>query len=142
MKSILHLVLLLAVALSAHGSPLADNIKVEAMIVTKAELHRHLSAGDSDRFRPATYAELAASRGAGQPDYLVMRFLELKPGHYSGEVEARIDHNANGIKQTVTLHFNKDWVDYFIPLDGFIYGVPGRPGSPAVSVSWNRLEAK
>jgi hypothetical protein len=125
----------------APASPLADLITAEALIVTKAELRRHMAAGDDDVYRPATYQELAASRGAAQPDYLVVRFLMKTPGHYSGEAEVRINGAKHGTKLNVMLHFNKGWVEYFIPMDGVMYGQP-KEGSPSVMVGWNKLEAK
>lgn len=124
------------------ASPLAENITAEALIVTKAELRRHMAAADDDVFRPATYGELEASRGEAQPDYLVVRFRPKRPGHYSGEAEARIDGARHGTKLNVVLHYNKDWVEYFIPLDGVMYGGRGHEGSPKVAVTWNRLETK
>ncbi|RXK53644.1 hypothetical protein ESB00_18320 [Oleiharenicola lentus] len=143
MKSLPRLALLfLALGSVLAASPLADNITVEALIVTKAELRRHMAAGVDDTFRPATYDELEASRGEAQPDYLVARFRLKRPGHYSGEAEARIDGARQGTKLNVVLHFNKGWVEYFIPLDGLIYGGRGKEGGPKVAVSWNRLETK
>lgn len=142
MKTISHLVLLFTLALTAGASSLSERIKVDAMIVTKAELRRHMSAQASDQLRPSSYADLEASQGAAQPDYLVVRFLELVPGHYFGEAEARIADNSNGLKLNAMLHFNKGWVEYFIPLDGLIYGVRGKTGSPEVSITWNSLHAK
>jgi len=142
MKSIRYAALSFALALTAHASSLSESIKVDAMIVTKAELRRHMSAQEGDQLRPSSYADLEASQGAAQPDYLVVRFLELKLGHYFGEAEARIADNPNGFKLNVMLHFNKGWVEYFIPLDGMIYAVRGKAGSPAVLVTWNSLHAK
>ena len=133
-------------AADAHPLP-QEHIEIQAMIVTKAELRRHMSAPENDHFRPATYAELAASRGAAQPDYLVVRFLTTVPGHFNGESEAFIDGSRHGYKFTSALHFNKGWVEYFFPLDGVIYadrnkhdGDPTLSGnSPNVSVNWSRL---
>jgi hypothetical protein len=147
---------LLGATVSALAADLGDQIKVEALIVTKAELRRHFSAPEGDTWRPATYADLEASRGPGQPDYLVVRFRELVPGHYSGEAQARIDGQKNysgeaqaridGQKNVtslnVGLHFNSGWVEYLIPRDGFIYAAPGKPGGPEVAVAWNSLHAK
>jgi len=124
------------------GAPLAASVKAEALIITKAELRRHLAADESDLWRPASYAELEASRGPSQPDYLVVRFLMKQPGHYSGEAEAHINGSKNGTKINVVLHFNQDWVEYFIPMDGVMYGPPGKTGRPEVSVVWNHLETK
>lgn len=128
-------------AVPAFAGQLAENIKVEALVVTKAELRRHLAAPDNDPWRPATYNELEASRGPAQPDYLVMRFLASVPGHYYGEVEARIDGAKHGTRQNVVLHFNPGWVEYFIPLDGRAWPIR-RPGGPTVAVNWNSLDAK
>jgi hypothetical protein len=126
----------------APASPLVDLITAEALIVTKAELRRHMAASDDDSFRPATYQDLAATQGAAQPDYLVVRFLTKKPGHYSGEAEARINGAKHGTKLNVMLHYNKGWVEYFIPMDSVIYGRPDKAGSPQVAVVWNQLETK
>lgn len=142
MNTALYVVLSLALALTSRAASLSDGIKAEAIIVTKAELRRHLSAQEGDQFRPSSYADLEASRGSDQPDYLVVRFLELKPGHYFGEAEARIAGNPNGVRLNVMLHFNKGWVEYFIPLDGLIYGMHGQVGHPEVSVTWKSLHAK
>jgi hypothetical protein len=132
----------LALALGASAAPLEDNLVSEALIVTKAELRRHLSAPESDAWRPATYADLAASRGPAQPDYLIVRFQQKVPGHYFGEVEIRINGAKHGTKLNVTLHYNKGWVEYFIPQDGRIYGPDQKAGGPTALVSWNSLKAK
>jgi hypothetical protein len=139
----------LLAAVAGAASP-DRNIRIDALVVTKAELRRHLAAPEGDRFRPATYAELEASRGTAQPDYLVVRFQMTTPGHYFGEAEASIDGNRNGTKLNVVLHFNPGWVEYFIPLDGlawrsleFVDAKPRvRRGGPVVAVGWNRLESK
>jgi hypothetical protein len=142
MKFVSSLLFLFASILPALAAPLEDNIASEALLVTKAELRRHLAADAGDAFRPATYAELEASRGEAQPDYLVLRFKLKKPGHYYGQVEARIDGRKQGTRQEVVLHFNRGWVEYFIPLDGGVYAMPGAPGGPTVAVAWNELQAK
>ena len=133
---------LVALTLGAVAAPLQDSIVSEALIVTKAELRRHFSAPDADPWRPATYADLVASRGPGQPDYLVVRFQLQVPGHYFGEAEAKINGAKNGTKLNVMLHFNRGWVEYFIPLDGIIYGPSTDSGIPTVQVTWNSLKAK
>lgn len=144
MKILSALACLFAFTLGASAaSPLQDNLVSEALIVTKAELRRHLSTSEDDAWRPATYADLEASRGPGQPDYLVVRFQQRVLGHYYGEAEARINGSEHGTKLNVMLHFNRGWVEYFIPLDGHMYGVFGKqPGGPVVAVVWNSLKAK
>jgi hypothetical protein len=142
MKHLTALACLFALALGASAASLEANLVSEALIVTKAELRRHLSAPEDDAWRPATYADLEASRGPGQPDYLVVRFQQKVLGHYTGEAEARINGDKHGTKLNVMLHFNKGWVEYFIPLDGLMYGGFGKPGSPTVTVAWNSLQAK
>lgn len=141
-KTIRYIAAIFALVAAAAAAPLKDSIKIEAMIVTKAELRRHMSAPEEDRLRPATYADLEASRGSAQPDYLVVRFLEIRPGHFWGEAEARIDSSRGGTKLNVVLHFNRGWVEYFIPLDGGIYSTPNKEGGPVVSVTWNSLQAE
>jgi hypothetical protein len=142
MKILPTLACLLTLALGASAAALQDNLVSEALIVTKAELRRHLAAPEDDPWRPATYADLAASRGPAQPDYLVVRFRPKVPGHYDGEAEARLNGAKHGTKLNVTLHFNPGWVEYFIPFDGVMYGPDQKPGGPTVTVSWNRLQAK
>ncbi|MDQ5977951.1 MAG: hypothetical protein QG602_923 [Verrucomicrobiota bacterium] len=142
MKFLTTLACLFALALGASAASLEANLVSEALIVTKAELRRHLSAPEDDAWRPATYTDLEASRGPGQPDYLVVRFKQKVLGHYSGEAEARINGAPHGNKLNVMLHFNKGWVEYFVPLDGLIYGGFGKPGGPTVTVVWNSLHAK
>lgn len=150
MKFLRYLVVAGLLAAVAGAVPLDRKIKIDALVVTEAELRRHMAAPEGDELRPATYADLEASRGAAQPDYLVMRFMMTTPGHYSGEVEARVDGNRNGTKLNVVLHFNPGWVEYFIPLDGLgwrsmeIVGDKPRlrSGGPVVAVGWNRLESK
>jgi hypothetical protein len=150
MKNPRHLILACVLAVTAAAAPLQDNIRIDALVVTKAELRRHMAAPEDDRLRPATYADLEASRGAAQPDYLVVRFLTSAPGHYSGEAEAKIDGNKHGTKLNVALHFNKGWVEYFIPLDGLGWRshervgaeIQLRAGTPGVVVIWNHLETK
>lgn len=150
MRTLRYLVLACLLVTAASAAPLKHGIKIDALIVTKTELRRHMAALADDRFRPATYADLEASRGEAQPDYLVVRFLTTVPGHYSGEAEAKIDGNKHGTKFNVVLHFNQGWVEYFIPLDG-----PGwrsqerdgtnvriRKGGPLVVVEWNHLDSK
>lgn len=134
--------LLLALTSTLVANPLANNIRSEALIVTKAELRRHMAAAEDDAFRPATYRELAASLGDAQPDYLVVRFLTTRLGHYTGEAEARVNGSPNGFKINVVLHYNKGWVEYFIPLDSMSFGPPHKDGSPKVVVTWNKLETK
>ncbi len=149
MKLLRYLALVLALGIVADAAPLKDKIKIDALIVTKGELRRHMAAPEDDRLRPASFSDLEASRGAGQPDYLVVRFLTSVPGHYAGEAVATIDGNKHGPKLDVTLHFNKGWVEYFIPLDGLAWrsmekdgaNVRRREGSPLVTVAWNRLES-
>jgi len=141
MRTVLYLVLASVFAITARAASFKDNITIDALIVTKAELRRHMAAPDDDRLRPATYAELGASRGAAQPDYLVVRFLTTVPGHYFGEAEARINGAKHGPKLNVLLHFNKGWVEYFIPLDGYGWSIR-QEGGPTVIVDWNSLDAK
>lgn len=150
MTTLRSLPLLLLLAVTVGAAPLKDNITIDALIVTKAELRRHMAAPENDPFRPATYADLQASSGPAQPDYLVVRFLAKVPGHYFGEAEAKIDDNRSGTKLNVVLHFNKGWVEYFIPLDGLGWANMERDGAmmkiksggPTVIVNWNRLESK
>ena len=142
MKPLRFLTLFGVLATAAVAASLKDNIRIEALIVTKAELRRHMGAPAEDQLRPATYAELEASRGPSQPDYLVVRFLTTVPGHYTGVAEAKIDRSRGGTRLNVMLHFNKGWVEYFIPLDGMVYSVFPKRGSPMVTVSWNTLEAE
>lgn len=142
MKVLNLVIALVALATTATAAPLEDNIEVDALLVTKAELRRHMSASETDQFIPATYSDLAATRGEAQPDYIVLRFKTTVLGHYSGEVQALINDSKNGLKVNVTLHYNKGWVEYFIPMDGVIYGMQRTKGSPTVSVKWNRLRVK
>ena len=142
MKLLTGLTCFFALALGASAASLEDKLVSDALIVTKAELRRHLSAPDDDKWRPATYADLAASRGPAQPDYLVVRFQQKVLGHYYGEAEARINGAHHGTRINVVLHYNKGWVEYFIPLDAVIYGPDQKPGGPAVTVVWNSLRAK
>jgi hypothetical protein len=141
MKKLSFIALACVLAATACAASLKDNIKAEALIVTKTELRRHLSAPEDDLWRPATYANLEASRGPGQPDYLIVRFQQRKPGHYYGEAEARIDGHKRGTRLNVVLHFNQGWVEYFIPLDGRGWPVR-REGGPTVTVDWNSLDSK
>lgn len=144
MKILSTIVGLFTLTLGASAASLEANLVSEALIVTKAELRRHLSAPEDDPWRPATYADLAASRGPGQPDYLVVRFRQKVPGHYFGEAEVRINGAKHGTRLNVTLHYNKGWVEYFIPLDGGMYGYgpDQKPGGPTAAVSWHSLKAK
>jgi len=150
MKPIPYLVLVFLAATASGAAPLQDNIKIDALIVTKAELRRHLVAPEDDHFKPATYRDLEASSGAAQPDYLVVRFQTKVPGHYAGEAEARIDGNKHGFKLNVLLHFNRGWVEYFIPLDGLGWWGMERTGTsmrlkeggPTVKVDWNSLHSE
>ena len=142
MKIILSATILCVSMLSSLASSLSDRIQVEAMVVTKAELRRHMAADVNDQLQPSSYSELFASQGDSQPDYLVVRFHELIPGHYFGEAEAQVNEGPRGIKLNVVLHFNKGWVEYFIPLDGYIYGMPGKQGAPVVTVKWNSITSK
>jgi len=142
MKPLQFLALFGVLTTAAVAASLKDNIRIEALIVTKAELRRHMGAPVEDQLRPATYAELEASRGPSQPDYLVVRFLTTVPGHYTGVAEAKIDRSRGGTKLDVLLHFNKGWVEYFIPLDSRIYSVFPKQGGPSVTVSWISLEVE
>lgn len=150
MKTLSCLALLCLLVLPSSAANPRDNITIEALIVTKAELRRHMAAPEDDKFRPASYADLEASRSPSQPDYLVVRFLATVPGHYFGEAEAKIDGGKRGVKVNVTLHFNRGWVEYFIPLDGLAWqgmehdgtNLRRKPGSPAVNVDWISLQAK
>ena len=150
MTTVRFLTFLLVLVGTVGAAPLKDHITIDALVVTKAELRRHMAASEDDRFRPATYADLQASSGPGQAVYLVVRFLAKTPGHDFGEAEARIDGNRNGTKLNVMLHFNKGWVEYFIPLDSLGWRsmerdgtmIKLRSGGPAVVVDWNRLESK
>ncbi|HWA27526.1 MAG TPA: hypothetical protein VG734_17860 [Lacunisphaera sp.] len=136
-------------AATACFAALKDNITAEGLVVTKAELRRHLAAPDDDRWRPATFGELEAAREA-QPNYLVVRFHTAVPGHYYGEAEARIDGAKHGPRLNVVLHFNQGWVEYYIPLDGQAWRTRERKGdrpqlrtgSPLVTVEWNELNTK
>jgi hypothetical protein len=135
--------------------PLQENIKIEAMIVTKTELRRHMAAPEDDKFRPATYAELSSIKPnpgrSEQPDYLVVRFLTTNPGHYDGEAEAMVDGGRTyRYKFSVMLHFNRGWVEYFIPVESITYferanekGLffPSK-NCPVVTVRWNRLQVQ
>jgi len=138
----------LILALAPGGTHVAvartGNIQFEAMVVTKAEFQRHMSASVNDRLRPATYAELAALRGSAQPDYLVVRVLATGSGSWDGEGIAKIDGREPGYKFTTKTGVPKEWVEYLIPVDGAIYGDRKEAGngpivsenSPVVSVSW------
>jgi hypothetical protein len=134
----------LTTPLPRRADDLSDKIRVETMIVTKAELRRHWSAGEKDRFRPSTRAELAAAYSdLKQPVYLVARFLPDMPGHYTGRYEVRCDGQLRA-SIPVGLHFTQGWVEYFIPLSGLVYAIEltgpnmGRvkEGRPAVSGKW------
>ncbi len=150
MKHLAFIALACALAVTASAASPKEKITIDALIVTKAELRRHLAAPEDDPWRPATFADLAASRDVAQPDYLVVRFLATQRGHYWGEVETKIDGAKRGIKLDVTLHFNRGWVEYFIPLDGHGWrsverngtGIQPRKGGPTVTVDWNRLYSK
>lgn len=135
-------ILFLALTSLQGAAPLADNITAEAFVITKAELRRHMAADETDPFRPATYHELTAALGPGQPSYLVVRFLMKQPGHYSGEAEAKINGGKTGTKLNVMLHFNQGWVEYFIPMDSVMFGPSNKAGCPEVAVTWNSLQAK
>lgn len=133
---------LLLSATSAFSAGLADQITAEGLLITKAELRRHFAAPEDDAFRPATYAELYAALGPAQPNYLVVRFHMKTQGHYYGEAEARINGAKHGTRLNVMLHFNNGWVEYFIPMDSVIFGLPNKEGSPSVTVVWNELKIK
>jgi hypothetical protein len=140
MKYLTYLAAALALSVAGLAAGLEKNITAEAAIVTKAGLRAHVAAGDDAPLHPATYAELAAALGDSQPSYLIVRFKTTVPGHYSGEAEARRDGGINGTKLNVVLHYNKGWVEYYIPLDSVSF--PQKPGSPSVTVHWNKLETK
>jgi hypothetical protein len=142
MKIIRSLTIICLLWSTAGAAVLEERIQIEALIVTKAELRRHMGATETDALHPATYAELIASRGAAQPDYLVVRFFTSKPGHFSGEAEASIDGQKQGTKLNVVLHYNKGWVEYFVPLDGVIFSSRKKEGSPTVTVKWNKLNTE
>jgi hypothetical protein len=145
MKKIIWLALSFAVlAVVGHADTLAEKIRVETMMVTKAELRRHFSAVENDRFRPSSRAELqAAYRNLKQPVYLIARFLPDTPGHYTGRYEVRCDGQVVAAIP-VALHYTEGWVEYVIPLSGMVYTIelggpkPGNPkeGSPSLSGKW------
>ncbi|HOD47165.1 MAG TPA: hypothetical protein PKK58_07270 [Opitutaceae bacterium] len=141
MKKYIHIVILCLIAATASAASLEDKIITEALIVTKAELRRHMAAPENDAWRPASYVDLAASRGDMEPDYLVVRLRTSVPGHYYGEAEAKIDGAKAGTKLNITLHYNQGWVEYFIPLDGLSWPIT-KDGKPSVILTWNRLETK
>ncbi len=58
MKTIRYAALSLALALTACASSLSEKNKVDAMIVTKTELKRHMSAQEGDQLRPSRYAKV------------------------------------------------------------------------------------
>lgn len=145
MKKIVWLALSFAVfAVICRADDLSDSIRVETMIVTKAELRRHFSADEKDRFRPSTRAELAAAySNLKQPVYLVARFLPDTPGHYTGRYEVRCDGQLRA-DIPVALHYTEGWVEYFIPLSGIVYTIDltgpnsgrAKEGRPSVSGKW------
>lgn len=141
MKTYIYIAFLCLIAATTSAASLEDKIVAEAIIVTKAELRRHMAASEDDAWRPASYADLEASRGDKQPDYLVVRFRSIVPAHYYGEVEAKIDGAKHGIRLDVVLHYNRGWVEYFIPLDGRSWPVR-KDGGPSVVVTWNSLKTK
>ena len=145
MKKIVWLAVSFAVfAVICRADDLSDRIRVETIIVTKAELRRHLSAEEKDRFRPSSRAELqAAYRNLKQPVYLIARFLPDTPGHYTGRYEVRCDGQVVA-EIPVALHYTEGWVEYFIPLSGMVYTIElngpkvGSPkeGGPSLSGKW------
>lgn len=141
MKIHLYIAFLCVIVATVSAASLEERIVAEAIIVTKAELRRHMAASETDAWRPASYADLEASRGDKQPDYLVVRFRSVVPGHYYGEVEAKVDGAKHGTKLKVVLHYNRGWVEYFIPLDGLSWPMR-KEGGPVVAVTWNSLKTK
>lgn len=141
MKRYICIAVLCLISAVASAAPLEEKIVAEGLIVTKAELRRHMAAPEGDGWRPASYSDLQMSRGEAQPDYLVVRFRSVIPGHYFGEAEAKFNGARHGTKLNVVLHFNKGWVEYFIPLDGIAWPMQ-KDGGPSVVVTWNKLETK
>jgi len=145
MKNLVYIILVYVfVALTVDASLLKDRIKIDAVLVTKAELRRHMSATENDRIIPSTRKELkSAYTDLKQPVYLVVRLFPDVPGHYTGELEINVD----GYRTTeflVALHFTRGWVEYFIPLSGIAYKRdPINPKSwdesPVVTAKWMRL---
>lgn len=132
----------------AFAAPLQDRIKIEAVIVTKAELRRHLSATDDDQIIPSSRKELnSAYEDLKQPAYFVVRFLPDRPGHYTGDLEIKIDAQHR-ITLPVALHYTEGWVEYFIPLSGMLYARKHNSpwefveGSPVVAMKWIGLAQK
>lgn len=134
-----------------HAWPYSvDKIKVEAVVVTKAELRRHMAAEEGDSLKPSTREELtSAYQDLKQPVYLVVRFLPDAPGHYWGEIEVQVDAMGRA-KIPVALHYTDGWVEYFIPLSGVVYAINrdgshigrAKEGCPVVTTKWTKLEAK
>jgi hypothetical protein len=149
MKNLLCLALVFVLAASsADAARLEEAIKIEAVVVTKAELRRYMTAGENDSLRPSMRVELnAAYEELKQPVYLVVRFLPDRPGHYSGELEVKIDAQPRAIIP-VALHFTKGWVEYFIPLSGIVYARKREgpwelvEGSPVIATKWIKLDQK
>jgi len=150
MKTLRYVALLLLLTAAVRGAGLADKIQIEALVVTRAELRRHFAAAEDDAWRPATFEDLTKSQGLAQPDYLVVRFRTSVPAHYNGEAEAKIDGGMWRTRLNVTLHYNKGWVEYFIPLDAVGWRFTERNGTslhvrigrPAVVVEWLSLKTE
>ncbi len=148
MKAFLLWILTFALLTGPASAALEDTIRVEALLVTKAELRRHMAADESDALRPSTRVELhAAYEKLQQPVYLVVRLLPDQPGHYTGELEAKID-NQYRATVPVALHYTKGWVEYYIPLGGISYAIKLNSmgvlveGSPRVATKWLTLAQK
>jgi hypothetical protein len=68
MKTYLCLILSCLLSAVTFAASIEANITIEAMIVTKAELRRHMAAPIDDIWRPASYADLERSRGEAQQE--------------------------------------------------------------------------
>ncbi|MBP9913243.1 MAG: hypothetical protein KBF26_07520 [Opitutaceae bacterium] len=144
MKTFLLWILAFALLAGPASAALEDTIRIEALLVTKAELRRHMAADESDALRPSTRVELhAAYEKLQQPVYLVVRLLPDQPGHYTGQLEVRVD-NQHRATVPVALHYTKGWVEYFVPLSGITYAIKLNSlgvmeGSPRVATKWLTL---
>jgi hypothetical protein len=148
MKILCGLMFILALGVVVFASPGQDRIKIEAVVVTQAELHRYMADGEERSLRPSTRAELeSVYADLQQPVYLVVRLLPDVPGHYAGELEIKVDAQSRAVLP-VALHYPKGWVEYFIPLSGIVYARKRNSpwelvaGNPIITTKWTELSQK
>lgn len=135
---------------AAMAAPLEKRIDVEAAIITKAELRRHVNAAADDRLRLATRAELLEHLTGNKIYYLVVRVFPKQPGLFWGELEVSVEGRKRP-KLEVSAYGNGEWAEYFIPLSGWNYTMEAKPGErtkspkegpPEVTVRWLKLSAQ